>query len=137
MNLHTIPSLVAQSGSGVPWVPGAGGTRPAWPPYIAPAGTRMAAPCAACSGGLTFVDGAAGAGCRSPGGRSPLCSWFLYVAGSRPHIHTAARSAARGSSVVLLCKPRAITPAPGCRGKLLVGAFVRYLQYLLMIVWST
>jgi hypothetical protein len=37
---------------------------------------------------------------------------------------------------VLLCKPRAITPAPGCRGKLLVGAFLPYLQYLRVIVQS-
>ena len=82
--------------------------------------------------------GGRGAGRRLPGAGSPITPRFvvvLYVAGSRPLIHSAARSAARGSSVVLLCKPRAITPAPGCRGKLLVGAWVCDRQYLLLIVF--
>jgi len=106
MNLHTIPSLVAQSGSGVPWIPGAAGTRPAWPPYVAPAGTRMAAPCVACSGSLPWVDGVSGAGCRAPGRRSPLGSWLSFTSRGRAR-----------SSILLRAPPRGVLPSCCCANR--------------------
>ena len=85
----------------MPWsLPGAGWyTAGAGRPYTTPAGARVAISVRRVFRWPPLVDGAVGAGCRSPGGRSLLGSWFLYVAGSRPHIRYCLLALRRSASV--------------------------------------